>query len=146
MSEHQRHTEFLRECILYEESAVGKDLEERITRIQRDSRCVQRAVWLMVKLAALAVACLCYGIIFVDNFPYNAPQFIVNLIYALGLGSLISLLAFCGLGMVYRWKLDQHREECRRRVAKLLKSRLGKPVSALSIPAEAAKPTGENTP
>jgi hypothetical protein len=65
----------------------------------------------------------------VDNFPYNAPQFIVNLVYVLGLGSLISLLTFMGLGLVYRKKLDQRREECRQRVATLLESRLGKPAT-----------------
>jgi len=129
MSEHQIHTEFLRQCILYEESAGRQELEEGINRVQRDARCVRRAAWLMAILAALVVAGIGYGTVLVDNFPYNAPQFIVNLIFALGLGSLISLLAFAGLGMVYRKKLEQQREECRQRVARLLESRLGKPVT-----------------
>jgi hypothetical protein len=34
-----------------------------------------------------------------------------------------------GLGMVYRKKLDQRREECRQLVGRLLESRLGKPVT-----------------
>jgi hypothetical protein len=126
MSEHQRHTEFLRQCIRYDESARRQELVEGIARIQCDARCVRRAAWLMAVLTALVVAGLGYGTVLVDNFPYNAPQFIVNLIYALGLGSLISLLAFAGLGMVYRRQLDQRREECRQRVARLLESRLGK--------------------
>ena len=129
MSEHQKHTEFLRQCILYDESAKRQELLAGIGQIQRDARCVRCAVWLMAILTALVVAGLAYGTVLVDNFPYNVPQFIVNLIYALGLGSLISLLAFVGLGMVYRWKLDQRREECRQRVARLLESRLGKPVT-----------------
>jgi hypothetical protein len=129
LSEHQKHTEFLRQCILYDESARRQDLHEGISRIQRDARCVQRAVWLMAMLTALTVAGLGYGMILVDNFPYNLPQFIIDLVCALGLGSLISLLAFMGLGMVYRMKLDQRREECRQLVARLLESRLGKPVT-----------------
>jgi len=129
MSEHQKHTEFLRHCLRYGESTEHQELEEGITQVQRDARCVRRAVWLMAILTALVLAGLGYGTVLVANFPYNAPQFIVNLIYALGLGSLISLLAFAGLGMVYRWKLDQRREECRQRVARLLESRLGKPVA-----------------
>ena len=80
----------------------------------------------MAILIALVMAGFVYGTILVDNFPYNVPQFIVNLVCALGLGSLISLLAFVGLGLVYRWKLDQRREECRQRIARLLESRLGK--------------------
>ena len=67
--------------------------------------------------------------ILVDNFPYNLPQFVINIICGLGMGSLISLLAFMGLGLVYRIKLDQRREECRQLVARLLESRLGKPVT-----------------
>lgn len=129
MSEYQKETEFLRRCILYDESAGRQELEEGITRIQRDARSVRRAVWLMGILTALALAILGYGVILVDNFPYNTPRFIVNTICELGTGSLISLLAFMGVGMVYRRRLDRRREECRQLVARLLESRLGKPVS-----------------
>ncbi len=132
MSEHQKHTEFLRQCILYDESARRQELVEEIARIQCDARCVRRAAWLMAMLTVLAVTGLGYGTVLVDNFPYNMPQSIVNLICALGLGSLISLLAFAGLGMVYRKKLDRRREECRQLVARLLESRLGKPVTTPS--------------
>jgi hypothetical protein len=127
MNEHQKHTEFLRHCLRYGESTEHQALEEKITQIQRDERCVQRAVWLMAVLTALAVAGLGYPAILVENFPYGVPQFIVNLVCALGLASLICLLAFAGLGMAYRKKLDQRREECRQLVTKLLASRLGKP-------------------
>ena len=51
MSEHQKHTEFLRHCILYDESAKRQELHERITQIQRDARCVRRAVWLGFRFA-----------------------------------------------------------------------------------------------
>jgi uncharacterized membrane protein len=126
MSEDQRHTEFLRHCLLYEESEERQELEKGIARVQREARCVRRATWLMAILIALVVACFGYGTIFVNNFPDEAPPFILNLIYALGLGSMISLLAFVVLDLVYRNKLNRHREECRQRVARLLKSRLGK--------------------
>jgi hypothetical protein len=129
MSDHEKHTEFLRQCILYDKSARRQELHEGITQIQRDARCVRRAVRLMAMLTALVVAVLGYEMILVDNFPYNIPQFIMNIICGLGMGSLISLLAFMGLGMVYRMKLDQRREECRQLVARLLESRLGKPVT-----------------
>jgi hypothetical protein len=49
---------------------------------------------------------------------------------ALGVGSLISLVAFVILGMVYRCRLDQRREECRQLVATFLESRLGNPLGA----------------
>ena len=129
MSEHQRETAFLRQCILYDESARRQELEEGITQIQRDARCVRRAVWLMAVLMLLAMVGLGYAAVFLNNFPYNTSQHIINIICALGVGSLISLLAFVGLGMVYRKKLDQRREECRQLVTRLLESRLGKPVT-----------------
>lgn len=129
MSEHQKHTEFLRQCIRYDDSAGRQNLVAEIARIQCDMRCVRCAAWLMAILIALAVAGLGYGAVLVKNFPYNTPQFILNLIYALGVGALISLLAFAGLWMFYRWKLDMRREQCRQMVTKLLESRLGKPVA-----------------
>ena len=135
MSEHQKHTEFLKHCLLYDESHERHLVAEKLTRIQRDLRCVRRAMWLTALLTTLAVAGLGYGEIFVDNFPYNTPPLILNLIYAVGLGSLISLMAFEGLGLVYCQKLDQQREECRQRVAKLLSARLGKTFPAKKEPA-----------
>lgn len=129
MSERQKQTEFLRHCLRYDESAEYQALDKRIAQIQRDMRCVQRAVWLMAVLTALTVAGFGYPAILVENFLYNVPQFIVNLICALGVASLICLLVFVGLGMAYRKKLDQRQEECRQLVTRLLKSRLGKPVT-----------------
>lgn len=129
MSEHEKHTKFLSQCIRYDESARRQKLAEEIHQIQRDSRCVQRAVWLMALTTALIVAGLGYGTVLADNFPYNMPQFIINLICGLGLGSLVCLLTFICLGMFYRWKLNQRREECRQLVTRLLESRLGWPLA-----------------
>ena len=129
MNEHQKHTEFLRHCLRYGENTEHQALDKRITQIQRDERCVQRAVWLMAVLTALAVAGLGYPVILVENFPYNVPQFTLNLVCTVGVASFICLLVFVGLGMAYRNKLDQRREECRQLVTRLLESRLGKPVA-----------------
>ena len=113
MSDHQRHTEFLRHCIRYDESARRQELMEEIVRIQRDTRCVFRAVWLMALLAALVVFGLGYGAILVNNFPDDIPQFILNIFSVLTVSWLICILAFAGLGMIYRLKLNRRREECR---------------------------------
>jgi hypothetical protein len=130
MSEHQKQTAFLRQCLLYDDTAERHKLEERITQLQRDEICVRRAVWLMVFFAALAMAGLCYAAVFVPGHPLNLSEYtgllIIKLFCALGIGSLICLLAFLGLGVVYRKELDQRREECRQLATKLLESRLGK--------------------
>jgi hypothetical protein len=104
-------------------------LEQEITRLQRDARCVRRAAWLMAVLMALALTGIAYARILLENYAYNVQQLVPSLLYALGGGSLISFLAFAGLGMVYRRKLDLRREECRQTVARLLESRLGNPVA-----------------
>ena len=127
MRDHHNQTEFLEHCLGYDESARCRELKQEITRIQRDEHCVRRAVWLMAILAALAVTGLGYPEILLANFPYSAPKTIVNLVCALGVASLVSLVAFVVLGMVYRKRLDRRREECRQIVARLLESRLGNP-------------------
>ena len=131
MSEHQRETAFLRRVILYDDSAERHKLEGRITQIQREERCVRRAVWLMVLLAALAAAGLgCCAILYPD-YPENTSRFMTRFgskaFGALGLGALICLPAFLGLGLRYRKQMDEWREECRRLATNLLESRLGKP-------------------
>jgi uncharacterized membrane protein YuzA (DUF378 family) len=134
MSEHQRETAFLRHCIRYDESPGRQELDERITRIQRDERCVRRAAWLMLLVAALAVAGLGYSAIFLTDYTQDLfgfmTQFITKVFCALGLASLICLLAFMGLEVVYRKQLDLRREECRQLVMKLMESRLGRPGAA----------------
>jgi hypothetical protein len=129
MSEYRKEVEFLRQCIVYEESAERQKLEQEIAYIQRHARGVQRASWLMAFLTALSVAGLGCPAILLESFPYNAPRFIVNLVCALGMASLISLLLCARLGLVYRKKMDQRKEACRQMVTKLLESRLSKPLT-----------------
>ncbi len=131
MSEHQKQTAFLRQCLLYDDTGERHELEESITQLQRNERCIRRAVCLMALLVALAMAGLCYSAVVPADDPHNLSQLVTQfdskVFCALGLGSLICLVVFTGLGMVHRNKLDQRREECRRLAAKLVESRLGKP-------------------
>jgi uncharacterized membrane protein len=131
MKARQRETAFLRQVILYDDTPERRELEKRITQLECEAWCVRRAIWLMAVLSALAMAGVCYCAIFLVDFPKNmtlfGTRFMVKAFFALGLGSLISLLAFVVLAMIYRKELDQRREECRRLVARLLESRLGKP-------------------
>ena len=124
MSEHQRNTAFLRQVILYDDSAERHQLEERIAQDQRNERCVRRAVYLVALLTALAIAGLCYSAIFLPDFPQNKSRFIIRIFAILGLASLICLPAFLGYWGAYRRDLDRRREECRRMATQLLESRL----------------------
>ena len=139
MSEHEKDTAFLRQCILYDDSAERHRLEESITQLQRNGRCVRRAVGLMVLLMALATAGVCYSAVFMadtQNMTQFMMEFTSKAFCALGLGSLICLLAFTGLAAVYRKELDQRREECRQLARKLLETRGGKP-SIIPLPVAA---------
>jgi hypothetical protein len=132
MSEHQKETAFLRRCIRYDESAAGRQLDGRIVQVQRDERCLRRASWLMALVAALATAGIGYGTVLLDDFPFHLSvfftQFAIKIFCAVGAGSLVCLLAFAGVGFVYRRELNRRREECRRLVTGLLESHLGGPV------------------
>ncbi len=131
MTEHQKETAFLRQCILYDDTGERHQLEASITQLERNERCVRRAVYLMTLLVALAMAGLCYSAVCLSGYPQDMTQlmaqFISKVFCALGLGSLICLLAFVGLGVVHRNKLDQRRQECRRLATRVMESRLGKP-------------------
>jgi hypothetical protein len=131
MSEHQKQTAFLRQCLLYDDTAERHELEESITELQRNERCVRRAVWLMALLIAFSLAGLCCSVVVRVDDPQSMSKLVTHfaskIFCALGLGSLICLLAFAGLGVIHRSKLDQRREDCRRLAAKLLESRLGEP-------------------
>jgi len=135
MSEHQRETDFLRHCISYDESPERQKLDARLTQILRDERCVRRAVWLMSVLAALALTGLCFATFLTENISQDTSHLIIKVISALGLASMICLVAFVGLRLIYRMKLDQRREECRQLVTSLLESRLGKPITTRRRPA-----------
>jgi len=130
MNEHQKGTAFLRHCLRYGENAEHEALDRRIIQIQRDERCVRRAIWLTAMLTALALVGFGYAVLLVDNFPYNQPQIIISLGCALGAGAFISLVVFLCLGMVYRMRLDHRHEECRQLVTRMMDTRLGKPAAA----------------
>jgi hypothetical protein len=130
MSEHEKDLAFLRQCIRYDDAAERCKLEERIAQVQRDDRCVRRAVSLTALLIALGAAGLAYGAVLQDNFPYGKSQLVIKLLCELELAALISLAVFAGLLMAYRKELNRLREQCRRLAAKLLESRLGKPRAA----------------
>lgn len=130
MSEHQKETAFLLRCLGCDDSAEHQSLDSRITQLQRDERCAGRAVWLMAVLTALAVAGLGYAAILIEDLPWDTSHLLVKIVSTLGLTSMICLVAFAGLRMVYRLKLNQRREEGRHLIARLLESRLGIPLPA----------------
>jgi hypothetical protein len=126
MNEHQRHTEFLREIIRYDDTEERHKLEGRIVEVQRDERCVKRAARLMALFVALSAAGVGYGAVLQDNFPYGKFGFLVRFICELGLAAVICLAVFAVLLAVYRVRLNRLRDEFRKVVNRILESQLGK--------------------
>jgi len=116
MSDYQKEAVFLRQVIAFADPDERHRLEQRIARLQRDQRSVQRAAWLMGLLTALGVAALGYDAVFEDNFGYGTSGLVIKLVCELGLASLISLVMMAGLSFLYRFRLSRLREECRRLV------------------------------
>jgi hypothetical protein len=125
MSERHKHTEFLKHCLGYDDSSDRHALHHKLCRIQHDMRIVKRAILLLALVFALAVAGLTGLAIFLKASPTGGQKLIVNLLYALVAGSMLSIAVFLGLWILYRRKLHWWREESRQFVKRLLAARLG---------------------
>jgi hypothetical protein len=134
MSEHERETEFLKHCLLYDQRAERHKLHERIMQVQRDERCVQRGVWWMGLLAMVTGAGLCYATLLMPEHPATvAPmtrRLVTQTFCVVGLASLICMLVFRIMVAFYRHELRELREQARRMAVDLLETRLGKPPEA----------------
>ena len=124
MSEHHKHTEFLKHCLRYEDSPEHKAMMEKLSHIQRELRIVKRALWLLGVLIAFTFGCLAYPALLTHNFPYNVQGFLMNFIVALFAGLSISLVVFVALGIILCLKLHRQREACRQLIMRLLATQL----------------------
>ena len=132
MSEHHRETAFLRKLIRYDDTEARCRIEERMNQAERDERCVRGALYLVALVAGLAVAGLCYSAVFLPDFPQNTSQVVLKLFGALGLGSVICLIAFFGVWLSYRREFNRRREDGRKFVLALLDARFGRIEPALT--------------
>jgi hypothetical protein len=146
MSEHQRETEFLRHLIGYGDTEERRELDKKLAQLQRDQRCVERAASWAVLGTALAVALLAYPAILQENFPHTPYESVIKVICVLGLASLICLVCFVGLLMVYRNKLNRLQEEGRQLIKKLLALRLGQPHIVTGQRSPEGSADGEDAP
>jgi hypothetical protein len=128
---HGKQALFLKKCLRYVDAAERHKLEESISQLQRDKRCVRRALSLMFTHAALAFAGFGYCVVFLDDSHDLwglTAHFIFRLFCVLVLVPVICVPFFLSVAYRNRRKLDQQGEECLRLITKLLETRLGKPV------------------
>ena len=122
MSEHHEHTEFLKHCLRYDESAERHAITAKLARLQDEVRVVKRASWLMGLLIVLAGASLACPGSLVQYLPNE--QFIMNMVLGLFAGSSLCLLTFVVLGVFLYAKLHRQREDCRQLLMRLFAARL----------------------
>jgi uncharacterized membrane protein len=126
MSEHQKDTDFLRRIIAYGDSEEHRELDGKIAQVQRDERCVKRVALAAALFTLTALVGLAYTAIFDESFPYNQSRLLVTILCDVGLASLICVVGFVVLLMVYRMRLNELREECRHSVKRLIEFHLDK--------------------
>jgi uncharacterized ion transporter superfamily protein YfcC len=124
MSEHHQHTEFLKHCLRYDDSSERHQMMEKLVRLQHELRIFRRACWLMLLLFILSVAGFVWSSPVLQHFSQAAQMTIVNLLAALGLGSVVSLLTFVLIEQRLRKKLARQREECHQFLKRILAARL----------------------
>jgi hypothetical protein len=98
-----------------ETAADRQKLQERLGEVQRNARCVGRAVRVMAFLTAFAVAGLGYSTVLIPDWPQTLRQFFmywpVKAHCALACASLSCAFAFVGLGLLYRRELSSLAQE-----------------------------------
>jgi hypothetical protein len=131
MSYHDSTAACLKELLRHDETGERRALEQEITQAQCDLRCLRCASLLMIVLISVAVVGLAYAAVLLEDFPIRMGQFIDHIIvkgfFVLGLASVASLLAFAGLSVGYRRKLEHRQVAGLQFAAKLMASRLDKP-------------------
>jgi hypothetical protein len=131
MNAHPRETLFSRHLIRYYDSDGRGTLEESITQLQRDERCVQRFASVMALVPLLAIAAVGYGTMLQETFPYDEPHPVIRILWEMGLASLICLVALTGLLMGYHRKLKRAGEKRLRLTTRLLEPQWDKPEIAM---------------
>ena len=124
MSERQKETRFLKTLILNEDSEHGRQLQEKITRAEKDERCIRGAVFVVLLLVLLAISGLGYSAVLVPQFKHFSSHLATKVCCAVGLGSLICLCIFIGYWFWYRALSNRVYEECRRFLRAALEGKL----------------------
>ena len=91
MSEHQKHSAFLKSLLTCDDNAEHQCLQERIARAERDEHCIGCACRLVGLIALLALAGLGYCAVLLPEFFHKARHFYVQFFSALALASALCL-------------------------------------------------------
>jgi len=118
MSDYDEQTAFLRRMLLCDGSLESKDMHDRIARVQRERACVWKAMWTVI-----AIVLGCTALSQLDLFQ-SEPGIPLRFIWVVALAGAICLLAFGGVLVAYRARLNSLRDQCRQLIANVVESTL----------------------
>jgi hypothetical protein len=135
MRNRQKETKFLKALIQCDESGHGQQLQDRISKAEKDEKCIRCALYLVGLLLCLSVSGLGYSAVFVPQFARYSSHTATKVFCALGLGSLICAMVFWGCWLWYRAVSNRVFEDCRRFLRAVLESRINQASVASPLPA-----------
>jgi hypothetical protein len=136
MNSHPGETPFLTGTTGYDDADERQQVERSIAQVQRDQCCVKRFASVTALVPLLAMAVLGFETMSQKNVPYEGSHPIISVLYAhpvirvlceIGLAPVICLVAFAGLLMGYRKKVNRLRDQCRPLATRLEPPHLLKP-------------------
>jgi len=136
---------FLRQLLAHDTSEESRQLQDGLAQADRDEKCLRRAVFLMVVLFLLSVAGLSYCAILLPEVFSNPRHFVLRSLCDLGLGSLISQVAFLGYLLWHRAIVSRLHGECRLLALALAQSQFNvgtAPILAVAFPGQSAGGSG----
>jgi hypothetical protein len=121
----QRHNRSasLRALILHDGTEEFQAVLRRLESAERDLRCLRRAVLLTGLLAALSLSGIGYGTLLLPEVVSQVPSVLVQVLYALAMSSLVSMLVFGGLWTHRRCTEKRTHEKCRVHAREIQESR-----------------------
>jgi len=123
MTEYRKQAAFLKALMMYDDTVEHRVLAERIANAEKNERCLLCACRLVGLIALVGLTGLGYSAVLLPEFFDSATHIVIHIFSAMGLGSLLCLVAFLGLWFWYRSVLNRIHEECRRLITGMLDSR-----------------------
>src|SRR6059036_1454012 len=125
MSERQKQIQFLKALSRRDEFRECQVLRDKIRQAERDERSLRRMIFLVLILMMLSVSTLCYGAVLSPDFFHDQSQFLLKVSCALGLASVLCLVAFTGYWLWCRGLLNELYHQCRELIMTSLRARSG---------------------
>jgi hypothetical protein len=100
--------------LAHEGSALSLQLLNRLTKADRDTRSILRAVFLAAVFFLLSVAALAYCALLQPEIFYDSAHFFIKILSFVCLTSLIAEVEFLGCRLSHRIVVNRLHQECRR--------------------------------